>query len=126
MSKPDFDFTVLANGDLELRVETEDGKDYLHDALSMTGDEATIINTICDRMGWLGNAQLCAVAPEHVGALTDAPILTTDVTFTDTSVYVHGDNPVWWFPNYAVENAMQTLLDTGKVTFRRAKDDAAT
>src|SRR5687767_457297 len=56
------------------------------------------------------------IAPEEIGALTDAPILSDSVERDDQGRLMKvGD--VYWFPNYQVESAVQTLHDTGKVTF---------
>lgn len=64
---------------------------------------------------WLGNGW-SFVAPQDIGALTDAPILSPDVEQDD-----HGNvvkvGKVYWFPNYAVECELNTLLEKGEVFF---------
>jgi hypothetical protein len=56
------------------------------------------------------------IRPEWVGALTDSPILTNDLSIGDTGVAEFvGD--VWWFPNYMITDPWQELKNKGKVIF---------
>lgn len=63
------------------------------------------------------------VAPEWIGALTSAPILTDGYTLTDDGEHVV-DGKVWWFPDYMVRDELRELIDTGEVTFAFAPADA--
>ena len=52
------------------------------------------------------------VAPEDIGALTAAPILSNDVTIDDDgAVVVYGD--IWWQERYAVESAVEKIFRGG-------------
>ena len=53
------------------------------------------------------------ISPESIGALTDAPILSSDPE-------PDGDSGIWWFPDYAVVDPTETLRDTGRVIFSKA------
>ncbi len=64
--------------------------------------------------------QLCngwtEILPEQVGALTDSPILSESVEYDDNGdVESIGDS--WWFPNYMIEDPLETLYKTGQVIF---------
>jgi len=62
------------------------------------------------------------VPPERLGSLTAAPILTDEIIYGDMgSVEYIGQ--VWWFPNYQIENEVETLLTQGKVVFSLAKEE---
>jgi len=69
------------------------------------------------------------VAPENIGALTDAPILTDAPNYEDVfsapnfGPTVYPDSKVWYFPNYMIEDPWFTLVKTGKVVFTLAKQD---
>lgn len=79
---------------------------------------------LLEHTGWGPNGRLAQVAPEDVGALTDAPILTDDLVIDDHGeMTVHGR--VWWFPNYQIESFAETLIKTGKVTFQLAPEEPA-
>ncbi len=55
-----------------------------------------------------------------IGALTQAPIITDFLGLLDDGPpQVPNDAKLWWFPNYAVEDPLQTLLDKGQVVFMR-------
>jgi hypothetical protein len=79
-----------------------------------------------------------SIAPEDLGALTDAPILGYDVLraedlpgFEDTGTPGDGfdrgravvSGKIYWFPNYMVEDYLETLLTHGSVSFERAEDE---
>lgn len=104
---------ILANGDLEFALDPEDDREEVR---SWCGDRWT---DLLDACGLIGNGWT-SVAPEWIGALTDAPIVTNDFTLSDSGeTTVHGR--VWWFPNYCVEDPIETLVDTGRVVFTYAK-----
>lgn len=60
--------------------------------------------------------------PADIGALTDAPIICDDnwTVDDDGDFEVFPEAKVWWFPNYMVENPMETLATTGEVIFTSA------
>jgi hypothetical protein len=56
------------------------------------------------------------IAPEEIGALTNSPILSDCVDRDDQGLLARV-GVVYWFPNYQIESAIQTLSVTGKVIF---------
>lgn len=101
--------TILPNKNLEVALDaTDDAEEVLewgHEWWRMF--EEHVGN------GWT------AVWPEVIGALTDAPIVTNDYTVHDNGrTEVLGE--VWWFPNYCVENPVETLAKRGRVVFTHA------
>ena len=61
------------------------------------------------------------VAPEHIGALTDAPIIAEGFGFTDEGEPELSEGAkVWWFPDYQVRDPWALLRDTGRVDFTLA------
>ena len=65
------------------------------------------------------------VAPEYIpGALTDAPILVAcdDLGYPDNGECVITPSaPIFWFPNYMVEDPFETLKNRGRVAFDEAE-----
>lgn len=112
----DFDFSILEDGALEVRVLTDAGRDLLRDLLSKPrGDDEGFANII-EHMGWAGNGRLYTVAAEWIGALTNGPILADQL---DPPVVPDGAN-VWWFPNYQISDPLEVLLELGRVVFTKA------
>lgn len=114
-------FEVLENGNLSITKAPED-TDMLDNILTKHGgDDLSCMSELLEETGWSPNGRLYSVEPEWIGALTDAPILTNDRTIEDDGTgTVHGK--VWWFPNYMVENFMETLQRTGTVCFQAAPE----
>lgn len=112
------DFIKQANGNITFTVG--DSREDLEDIKDRVGgDDVQFLREMMDMTGWLGNAVFTPIRPEHVGALTDAPMFTDVADYEDDgSLNVVGD--IWWFPNYQVENFAQILLDNGEVTFTLA------
>lgn len=112
-------FEITENGNLKISAEAED-KDMLEDNKAHNGgDDLASLCDLLEYTGWRPNGRLYDVQPEWIGALTDAPILTDDLTIADNGdATVHGN--VWWFPNYMVENFMETLIEKGSVIFQSA------
>lgn len=110
-------FEITENGNLKIISEAED-KEMLEE--NKARHNADDIGSLCDLLedtGWRPNGRLYDVRPEWIGALTDAPILTDGLTIEDNGdATVHGN--VWWFPNYMVENFMETLIEKGSVIFQ--------
>lgn len=72
---------------------------------------------LCNGWEWL--------APEDIGALTDAPILSNCIDRDDDgAMTAHSgcglECGIFWFPNYMVEDPLETLRDKGEVFFTRA------
>lgn len=71
---------------------------------------------LCNGWEWL--------APEEIGALTSAPILSDEVERDDFGKIVKLGR-VYWFPNYAVECELETMLAEGEVFFPAAQEETA-
>jgi hypothetical protein len=101
---------VLPNGNLRFSIGPNDD---LEDLQAMRGDRWSGLLDGYFGIGW------SYVAPEWIGALTSAPIVTDDLTFSDAGApTVRGR--IWWFPNYQVEDPVETLLARGHVDFTLA------
>ena len=103
----------LVNGDLRITADQDDRADlaYAYGEGGYPRAEATVIDRI------VGNG-LDSVAPEHIGALTDAPIFADGFSFNDAGEpLLEADAKVWWFPNYMVRDPWAQLRDTGRVDF---------
>lgn len=78
----------------------------------------TFEGLLCNGWDWL--------APEDIGALTDAPILSNCTSIEDDGTRVlHGEGcggscGVFWFPDYQVTDPLEVLRDTGRVFFARS------
>ena len=115
-------FAILPNGNLEISIENEDDREMIRESLAKASDkDVDVISDILEDTGWSGNGQLYYVRPEWVAALTEAPILTDELTHEDDGTVRVSDN-IWWFPNYMVESFAETLLDTGRVVFQKAPE----
>ena len=97
---------IQKDGYLKITADNE-GRRNLKEAALWLCDEA-IAEELRDQFHFL--------RPEWIGALTDAPILTDDLTIGDdgTAEYV-GD--VWWYPNHAITDPWEVLKNTGRVIF---------
>ena len=103
--------SILENGDLEITLEPDDDREEV--AAWRGNDWPELFDS---GLHLFGNGW-DAVAPEWIGALTDAPIVTDGMTIKDDDTReVYGK--VWWFPNYQVEDPIETLVETGRVVFR--------
>ena len=68
----------------------------------------------------IGNG-FALIAPEEIGALTDAPKLGWDVGYADDGqIELHEGSKVWWYPNYQVTDPMKELMDDREVLFQDA------
>lgn len=113
------DFDITPQG-LKITL-TPEGREEIQEAIEdqkNIGAVAFLID-LCEHPlcnGWT------EVRPEEVGALTDSTIFAREFDRDDegklTSV---GD--VFWFPNYMVENPVQTMLDKGFVIFAKGEKD---
>jgi hypothetical protein len=108
--------TVLPNGDLHVTLDPADDREEI---AKWRGNEWWEL--FADGGLRLQGEGWSYVAPEWIGALTDAPILTDDCTYHDNGEHEVCGN-IWWFPNYQVEDVIDTLIRDGAVTFTRAED----
>lgn len=116
-------FTKLTNGDLEIATDNPaQEKADLQELLDKTNHmDHGFLADLLEYTGWSPNGHLHQVQPEWIAALTDAPILTDDLTIEDDgTANVLGN--VWWFHNYQVESFAETLIRDGRVVFARAPD----
>ena len=68
-----------------------------------------------------GNSDLVILQPEDVGALTSSPLFGKGVTYAEDGT-VESVESLWWYPNYAVDDPGDRLIDTGNVTFTLHKE----
>ena len=81
--------------------------------------EVDMLSLLFEETGWSGNGELYEVAPEDIGALTSAPIITDELNIEDDGARkVLGE--VWWYPNYMVSSWVEVLRETGEVIFTHA------
>jgi len=101
---PDGNLRITASKELraELGTDTELYQETFEDAVAVDG--------------WR------TLDPADIGALTDSPIICDDqwTVDDDGDFEVFPEAKVWWFPNYQVENPMDTLATTGEVIFTAA------
>jgi hypothetical protein len=110
---------IEPNGNLTFIADAESMEDLQTIKDRVGGNDIAFLDQMLDSFGFIGNGRLWGISPEHVGALTEAPMLSDDVEHDDAGD-VHVRGKVWWFPNYQVEDFAQTLLDRGRVTFHAA------
>ena len=104
---------IMPNGNLAFILDADDDHE---DVLAMRGYSWPDMLEAC---GLLGNGWN-SVAPETIGALTDAPIVTDDWSITDEGE-TQALGRIWWFPNYQVEDPAETLVEKGRVVFTLAR-----
>lgn len=65
------------------------------------------------------NSSLEFLQPEEIGALTSSEILSDEVERDDQGTLLKV-GAVYWYPDYAVSNPVEVLLQKGRVVFTRA------
>jgi hypothetical protein len=115
---------ILENGNLKITIDNSDDREMIADSLENSfHKDHGVIEDMLENTGWTPNGRLYSVLPESIGALTDAPILSDEVSFNDDgSQDVIGR--VWWYPNYQVESFAEKLLENGFVVFDKAPESA--
>ena len=63
-----------------------------------------------------------AAGNPNVG-LAASPCIAEGITYDDDGA-AHVEGRLWWFPNYAIEGVVDTLLDTGQATWAAAAGNA--
>jgi len=113
------DFEILPNGDLKITLNPE-GKIELTETQEQYKDswnDFDLFYNIIDYHlcnGWT------RLYPEDVGALTESPILSQDVSYNDNGdIETVGD--IFWYPNYQVENLAEKLLENGYLIFSKGE-----
>jgi hypothetical protein len=110
---------VQPNGNLLIIANNED-RSLLADAYRTTSPYSRAEMLISEAF----HEVLTFIAPENIGALTEAPILCDDVDFPDDAngfVPYDETSRVWWFPNYMVTDPWEELKNKGRVEFTLAK-----
>lgn len=111
-------YQILPNAALQLAIENAEDKTLVKELLLKNrGDDIGFLTDLLEETGWCPNGRLYRVDPEHIAALTDAPILTDDMLIEDDGdVLVQGN--VWWYPDYAIHHFGKELLKHGTAEFR--------
>lgn len=107
------------NGNVTFMLEGDDAEllERFQDQAQRNLDHE-VLYSMLDHFGFLGNAKYLPIRPEHIGALTDAPMFTDDLEVSDSGEHdVKG--AVWYYPDYQVKLFSQVLQTEGKVTFRK-------
>lgn len=65
------------------------------------------------------NSAWAFLAPEEIGALTDAPIIGSEV-FHDDLGNIETTGNVYWFPDYMIEDPAKILYKAGQIVFTKA------
>ncbi len=112
---------ILLNGNLKIVAGNSDRSELAYACRqSYAKAKQEIADALLDRFTF--------IAPEAIGALTEAPILTNDPDYSEETMGVcngpapHTDASVWWFPNYMITDPWAELAHTGKVIFTKASD----
>ena len=114
---------ILPNKNLKLIATPEFYEDYE----DYDGDELNVMHDLLEDIR--GNSGFSWVDPETIGALTEAPIITDEMDYSDETFDTYGtpvpysDANVWWYPNYMVSDFIQVLYDKGEVVFTHAPVD---
>lgn len=107
----------LDNGSLGIYL-TKDGKEYMHDRYSSQDAIATWVDLL---ESYSTNGSYMLIMPEHIGALTDAPIIGINVGWDDNGEFEEHENAkYWWFPDYMVINELRKLYKDGVIFFESA------
>ena len=111
----------ILNGNLVISLGNEADREAAQESLDRASNRDTdFLNDLLE--DWTANGHLYAVRPEWIGALTEAPIITDDLTIEDDGTpVVNGD--VWWFPDYQVKSFAEELLEKGSITFAAAPEN---
>lgn len=94
---------------------TKEGKDEINSFVDKTEMDALYELT---EYQWT-NGMLQIVSPEEIGALTDAPILSTDYEYVSENTDDKEYHNIFWFPNYCIQSVIEILKNTGSVFFNR-------
>lgn len=116
-------YEITANGSLRITLENQEDRDEAQSMLDRATDTDSDSGFLADLLeDWTANGHLYPVAPEWIGALTSAPIITDDLTYSDDGTpTVNGR--IWWFPDYQVKSFAENLIRDGSVSFDAAPQD---
>jgi hypothetical protein len=105
-------FEKTEGGNLKISLLPE-GREELDDLLARELDSDRIFHELVEHQ--LGNGW-DSLPPETIGALTESIILSDEAELDDMGDFVNVGR-CYWFPNYQVENPIETLRDKGSFTF---------
>lgn len=111
-----FELEILPDGNLKLKiVQDNEEEDRDWDKLIKQPNDDALWSLLEDGR-YIGNGWTMVDA-DKIGAMTEAPMICDDYSVEDDDDYVvYGS--VWWFPNYMVEDPIETLRDKGEVIFK--------
>jgi hypothetical protein len=109
-----------ANGNVTFVLEQFDAEMVeLFEGQARVNPDHEVLASLLDHFGFLGNARYMPIMPVDVGAITEAPMFTNDLFYTDDGKPdVTGD--VWWYSGYELRSFSETLRTEGRVTFTKA------
>lgn len=114
-------YEITPNGNLLFTSEPDDAEMLAELKERHEGVDVAFLDDLLEKAGWSTNGHLQSILPEDVGALTDSPIVTDDMSFVRDGEHVVNGR-VWWFPDYQVKNFADVLIEKGSVLFRLAPD----
>lgn len=107
------------NGNVTFVLEHDDGEmlECFEQQPSRNMDHH-VLACMLDYFGFLGNARYMPIMPEDIGAMTDAPMFTNDLVYTDAGkTDVTGE--IYYYPAYELKNFSEVLRTKGRVTFTK-------
>jgi uncharacterized OB-fold protein len=123
LSKTATSWSVLPNGDLEIKMSRDiiqPGKTTYQNISEEDLDTDKAMYEFFEPV--IGNG-LSWVAPEDIGALTSAPILSDGAP--DDQGNPDPNANYWWYPNYQIESPARELFEQGRVVFKKASQATA-
>jgi len=105
------DLEEKEDGNLEI-VLTDDGRQEIVEFQELPEEEA--LSTLLE--DHMANSSWEWLAPEEIGALTSAMILTQDAERDDEGVLKRVGR-VYWDPNYQVRSTVEELAKSGRATW---------
>lgn len=105
---------------LEIKA-TKEGKKYIKEQFKshpedlICGFQGNYNMLWCDLLEiYSCNGSYSIIKPEDIGALTDAPIIASEVSYNDDGeIELPEDAKIWWLSDYMVLDEME-ILRTGK------------
>lgn len=105
-------FRLLSGGDLKITA-TKEGRELIR----RQKEDNSVIGIWLDLLEETScNGSYCYVHPEKIGALTDSPIITNDLSYDDNGE-VDFIGSTWWLPNYMVMDELKMLVQRKSVIF---------
>jgi hypothetical protein len=111
-----------ANGNVTFVLEPFDAEMVeLFEGQARVNLDHEVLANLLDHFGFLGNARYMPIMPVDVDALTDAPMFTNELGYTENgSPDVTGE--IWWYPGYELRSFSEILRTDGRVTFTKATE----